>query len=157
MTIPMLLPSGLNIDLSTLEKHIEAERSWGRLPSDPFTGVLFSDDVKPLPNGALKARIDLYILSSGVDVKSCGRTVGTSRDKLFSSTCTQLQRTSLNEEFGNTLVNEERNCKNGRDEEFTAKKDNKIVAGQSMYNEKNIHVDVCVIGNDGHEHGEKGL
>ncbi|XP_032220549.2 RING finger protein 37 isoform X2 [Nematostella vectensis] len=76
MTVPILLPSGENVDSSTLDKHIEAERQWGRLPSDPFTGVLLNDSYKPVPNAALKARIDKYILTSGIDMTSRGRTVG---------------------------------------------------------------------------------
>ena len=76
MTVPVLLPSGHNIDTTTLEKHITAERSWGRLPSDPFTGKVFSDTSKPVPNSALKVRIDKFLLTSGVSTSSCGRTVG---------------------------------------------------------------------------------
>jgi len=76
MTVPVLLPSGHNIDMTTLEKHITAERSWGRLPSDPFTGKVFSDTSKPVPNSALKVRIDKFLLTSGVSTSSCGRTVG---------------------------------------------------------------------------------
>lgn len=78
MTIPMLLPSGLNIDMTTLEKHSNAERQWGRMPSDPFTGVAFTNSVKPITNSALKVRIDKYILTSGIDVNGYGRTIGRS-------------------------------------------------------------------------------
>ena len=76
MTAPVLLPSGHNIDTTTLEKHITVERSWGRLPSDPFTGKVFSDTSKPVPNSALKVRIDKFLLTSGVSTSSFGRTVG---------------------------------------------------------------------------------
>lgn len=76
MTIPLLLPSGHNIDTDTLEKHIIAERSWGRSPSDPFTGKVFSDISKPVPNSALKVRIDKFLLSSGANTSGYGRTVG---------------------------------------------------------------------------------
>lgn len=76
MTVPVLLPSGHNIDTSTLEKHTTAERSWGRLPSDPFTGKVFSGTSKPVPNSALKVRIDKFLLTSGVSTSSYGRTVG---------------------------------------------------------------------------------
>lgn len=76
MTVPVLLPSGHNIDTTTLEKHITAERSWGRLPSDPFTGKVFSDTSKPVPNSALKVRIDKFLLTSVASTSSCGRTVG---------------------------------------------------------------------------------
>lgn len=76
MTVPVLLPSGHNVDTTTLEKHITAERSWGRLPSDPFTGKVFSDTSKPVPNSALKVRIDKFLLISGVSTSSYGRTIG---------------------------------------------------------------------------------
>lgn len=76
MTVPLLLPSGHNIDSVTLEKHIMAERTWGRLPSDPFTGKLFSEFSKPLPNSLLKVRIDKFLLSSGLNNSVHGRTVG---------------------------------------------------------------------------------
>ena len=83
MMVPLLLPSGHNIDTVTLEKHITAERSWGRLPSDPFTGKVFSDSCKPVPNSALKVRIDKFLLTSGVNTSGCGRIVG--RDSNVSS------------------------------------------------------------------------
>lgn len=76
MTVPLLLPSGHNVDSVTLEKHIIAERTWGRLPSDPFTGKLFSEFSKPLPNSSLKVRIDQFLLSSGLNNSVHGRTVG---------------------------------------------------------------------------------
>ena len=83
MTVPLLLPSGHNIDTVTLEKHITADRSWGRLPSDPFTGKVFSDSCKPVPNSALKVRIDKFLLTTGANTSGCGRTVG--RDSNLSS------------------------------------------------------------------------
>ena len=76
MTIPILLPSGHNVDSTTLEKHNECERGWGRLASDPFTGISFSDNYRPLPNSSLKVRIDRFLLMSNLDVSSFGRTVG---------------------------------------------------------------------------------
>ena len=76
MTIPLLLPSGHNIDSSTLEKHRNAEKSWGRPLSDPFTGIAFSDMYKAIPNSALKCRIDKFLLTSAVNVAGFGRTVG---------------------------------------------------------------------------------
>lgn len=76
MTVPLLLPSGHNIDTATLERHIAAERSWGRLPSDPFTGKVFSDTNKPLPNSTLKVRIDKFLLTSDISTTGYGRTVG---------------------------------------------------------------------------------
>ena len=76
MIVPLLLPSGHNIDAETLEKHVTVERTWGRLPSDPFTGKMFSDSCKPVPNSALKVRIDKFLLTSGLNTPGYGRTVG---------------------------------------------------------------------------------
>uniref|UniRef100_A0A8C2T4P9 U-box domain containing 5 n=1 Tax=Coturnix japonica TaxID=93934 RepID=A0A8C2T4P9_COTJA len=66
MTFPMLLPSGKVIDQSTLEKCNRSEASWGRVPSDPFTGVAFSQHSQPLPHPTLKARIDHFLLQHSI-------------------------------------------------------------------------------------------
>lgn len=76
MTLPVVLPSGHSVDQLTLEKYLESEASWGRSPNDPFTGLPFVDGRKPLPDAALKARIDSYLLSHPETTKSVGRTVG---------------------------------------------------------------------------------
>lgn len=82
MSMPVLLPSGNTVDNTTLEKHIKSESSWGRQPSDPFTGLPIR--TKIVPNISLKYRIDKYILSSQVNVDDLGRTVGSLSD--FKST-----------------------------------------------------------------------
>lgn len=56
MSIPYTLPSGKTIDQSTLDKHIENENQFGRKPCDPFTGIKFSDTMKPVLNMPLKSR-----------------------------------------------------------------------------------------------------
>ncbi|CAM4555147.1 unnamed protein product [Caretta caretta] len=66
MPFPMLLPSGKVIDQSTLEKCNRSEASWGRVPSDPFTGVAFSQHSQPLPHPSLKARIDHFLLQHSI-------------------------------------------------------------------------------------------
>ncbi|XP_066853180.1 RING finger protein 37 [Anser cygnoides] len=66
MTFPVLLPSGKVIDQSTLEKCNRSEASWGRVPSDPFTGVAFSQHSQPLPHPTLKARIDHFLLQHSI-------------------------------------------------------------------------------------------
>ena len=78
MSLPMTLPSGHCVDRSTVERHAREEQRWGRVPSDPFTGVTFSRDLAPVFNAPLKARIDRFLLrSSGEDVDlPNGRTVG---------------------------------------------------------------------------------
>ncbi|CAG9830034.1 unnamed protein product [Diabrotica balteata] len=64
MTIPMTLPSGKTIDQSTLEKQIESEKSFGRKPCDPFTGIKFNETLKPVINVGLKSRIDMFVLQN---------------------------------------------------------------------------------------------
>nr|XP_020019475.1 RING finger protein 37 isoform X1 [Castor canadensis] len=66
MPCPMLLPSGKVIDQSTLEKCNHSEAAWGRVPSDPFTGVAFTPHSQPLPHPSLKARIDHFLLQHSI-------------------------------------------------------------------------------------------
>lgn len=66
MPCPMLLPSGKVIDQSTLEKCNRSEAVWGRVPSDPFTGVAFTAHSQPLPHPSLKARIDHFLLQHSI-------------------------------------------------------------------------------------------
>nr|XP_061804533.1 RING finger protein 37-like [Nerophis lumbriciformis] len=77
MALPMLLPSGMSVDSSTLEEYQKREASWGRPGSDPFTGVPFTASSQPLPNPQLKRRIDLFLLHSG-----CSRDGTTGRQGL---------------------------------------------------------------------------
>ncbi|XP_049860253.1 RING finger protein 37-like [Schistocerca gregaria] len=64
MSVPMILPSGKVVDQSTLEKHEMHEARWGRPPSDPFTGKLFSNNSHPVLAPALKARIDKFLIDN---------------------------------------------------------------------------------------------
>ena len=80
MTLPMLLPSGKNVDQLTLEKHIDSEASRGRLPSDPFTGVAFDERLKPLPNAPLKTRLDRFMLINSERLKHLPKTLGRKDD-----------------------------------------------------------------------------
>ncbi|KAM8938730.1 RING finger protein 37 [Pelodytes ibericus] len=66
MTLPMLLPSGKVIDQSTIDKCNQSEASWGRMPSDPFTGVPYSQQSQPLHHPTLKARIDYFLLQHSI-------------------------------------------------------------------------------------------
>ncbi|XP_056274693.1 RING finger protein 37 isoform X2 [Pseudoliparis swirei] len=66
MLLPMLLPSGVSVDSSTLEEHQKREATWGRPPNDPFTGVPFTSTSQPLPNPQLKSRIDHFVLQEGM-------------------------------------------------------------------------------------------
>lgn len=64
MVLPMILPSGVVVDNSSLEEYEKQEATWGRVPNDPFTGVAFTKDSKPLPNPLLKSRIDSLLLQT---------------------------------------------------------------------------------------------
>ncbi|KAM6931369.1 RING finger protein 37 [Xenentodon cancila] len=66
MTLPMLLPSGVSVDTTTLDEYQKREASWGRQPNDPFTGVPFTSISYPLPNPQLKSRIDRFLLQKGI-------------------------------------------------------------------------------------------
>lgn len=114
MMAPLLLPSGHNIDTTTLEKHITLERTWGRLPSDPFTGKIFSDACKPVPNSALKVRIDKFLLTSGVNTSGYGRTVG--RDNNLSGEHNQYKSSLLKVNGRASLEEPYRSVSHGRKE-----------------------------------------
>ncbi|XP_071441114.1 RING finger protein 37 [Hetaerina americana] len=88
MAIPMTLPSGKSVDVSTLEKFETAESNWGRGPSDPFTGVPFTKSIFPVPNTALKSRIDQFLVANGhmAQFKGVGRTVGREKQHLNHTT-----------------------------------------------------------------------
>ncbi|KAL5250432.1 hypothetical protein ACHWQZ_G016231 [Mnemiopsis leidyi] len=60
MFCPVILPSGNIVDLSTVEKHTVAESKWGRESSDPFTGIPFTADCRPVHHTTLKDRIDRW-------------------------------------------------------------------------------------------------
>lgn len=79
MIQPIILPSGKVIDSSTLKSHEKAELRWGRGPSDPFTGIPFSDSNKPIAASDLKSRIDKFLSdnSNVSELKNMPRTLGT--------------------------------------------------------------------------------
>lgn len=78
MSLPLLLPSGHTVDQRSLDRHNHSQAQWGRPPSDPYTGIAFTDTSKPLANSALKLRIDQFLLRHGdlPEVASAGRTIG---------------------------------------------------------------------------------
>lgn len=78
LVMPFTLPSGNVVDHTTIEKHNRNEEVYGRLPSDPFTGVCYTIDCKPIFNAALKARLDEFKTRQcdNDEVKRSGRTVG---------------------------------------------------------------------------------
>lgn len=87
MTLPMILPSGKIIDNRTLDRFQAEEAKWGRLPSDPFTGVLFSERSKPVVATALKSKLDSFLLkySDTIDLKFVPRRLGSQNEKFNAS------------------------------------------------------------------------
>lgn len=77
MQLPMLLPSGQNIDRTTLQRWIKDLSIKGKGPCDPFTGVVFTETNRPIFNTALKIRLDKYMVDFGSKLPPTGRTVGT--------------------------------------------------------------------------------
>ncbi len=60
MSNPYLLPSGLNIDETSLHKIISLAESQGRVAYDPFSYQEFSSNNYPVENTALRNRIRTY-------------------------------------------------------------------------------------------------
>ncbi|CAF2644660.1 unnamed protein product [Rotaria sp. Silwood2] len=69
MLIPMLLPSGNLIDRTTLEKCINEDIRWCRVPRDPFTLEAFTEITQPVVAQQLKIRIDQYLSEHQNDPK----------------------------------------------------------------------------------------
>jgi U-box domain-containing protein 5 len=65
MLIPMILPSGKVVDRSTLEKCNESQAMYGGLPRDPFSGRVYTENLKPVFSAELKSRIDNYLANHG--------------------------------------------------------------------------------------------
>lgn len=78
MTFPMVLPSGKYVNQSTIEKCSEHDTMYGRMPCDPFTGIPYTETLKPMPVPELKGRIDSFLLkhSDNEYVKNLPRVVG---------------------------------------------------------------------------------
>ena len=112
MTIPMLLPSGNTVDKSTLDKFVIEEQNYGRLPSDPFTGIVFNANKQPVPNSSLKCRIDRAFLTNNkfkefntcssifVNKKTCDTVKEKSFSKVFynSSRYDNVKKQKLNDD-----------------------------------------------------------
>lgn len=78
MTCPMVLPSGKYVNQSTIEKCSEHDIMYGRMPCDPFTGIPYTETLKPMLVPELKGRIDSFLLkhSDNEYVKCLPRMVG---------------------------------------------------------------------------------
>ncbi|KAK2166054.1 hypothetical protein LSH36_43g07032 [Paralvinella palmiformis] len=86
MLMPVLLPCGKTIDQTSLDRYVKQLSQWGHSPNDPYTGKEFTEHEKPIPNAALKARMDRFLLhhpdvASKVDFR-VGRNTG-----IFSVSC----------------------------------------------------------------------
>lgn len=74
-----MLPSGKVVDQSTIDRHSEVESKWGRLPSDPFTGLEFNSFRRAVLDLPLKARIEKFLMENSEHFKSIPRSLGSSR------------------------------------------------------------------------------
>lgn len=69
MVIPMILPSGKMVDQSTINR---------MNGMDPFTGLLFKNDRKPILNPSIKLQIDSFLFKNcnNNEIKKVPRTIG---------------------------------------------------------------------------------
>lgn len=101
MALPMVLPSGKTVDNSTLLKHTENEEKWGRIASDPFTSIPFTDSRKPILNVHLKTQIDSFLMKNCnvSEVGTLPRTVGSAlkRRKDYNDGTSRADKTMKND------------------------------------------------------------
>ncbi|CAG7832207.1 unnamed protein product, partial [Allacma fusca] len=78
MCQPIRLPCGTAVDSATLEKYYHEESIWGRPPNNPFTGQRYTENIKPIADASLKARIDHFLSQNSDDkqLQTVSRTVG---------------------------------------------------------------------------------
>lgn len=83
MCQPIRLPCGLAVDANTLEKYYAEESKFGRLPNDPFTGITFTETLKPVSDPALKSRIDAFVTQNAdhETIINLPRSLGSSRSE----------------------------------------------------------------------------
>lgn len=111
---PILLPSGHTVDASTVEKHTKTEAIWGRPASDPFTGLPYSSNNKPIPYAILKARIDQFLNDYGHCVEeSVGRRLGTNQK--VESDCLETKESVLVTQPGRQHSSSPPKCAGTRD------------------------------------------
>lgn len=108
MTMPMTLPSGKNVDQTTLEKITVNDANHGREPRDPFTGVKYTSTVKPILNVHLKTRIDLFLLKHGDRFQTQGTT------RILGGSNTSTSTASFYEDRIKPLANTKRTAGTGR-------------------------------------------
>ncbi|XP_050532758.1 RING finger protein 37 [Daktulosphaira vitifoliae] len=118
MMYPMVLPSGKYVDQSTIDKCIQNDIMFGRKPSDPFTGIPFSDILKPKPVPELKGRMDAFILKHSDEeiIKSLPRILGKHSINFYTERCTKFPKVQCskchNEEYLYHLLCQHILCKN---------------------------------------------
>jgi len=105
MTCPMVLPCGKYIDQLTLDKCIEYDIMYGRIPNDPFTGIPFTDALKPMPVPELKGRIDSFLIkhADNESVKCVPRAVGKRSFSFYTERQTKISKVlcSICNEYSN--------------------------------------------------------
>jgi len=117
MLLPMTLPSGHNVDRTTVDRCGQMFASWGGQPRDPFTGRLFSKSHQPVFNAALKARIDKFSFSApsrGKEVMR-GKTLGDAKmiqDFLEQNQDKRRFKRKSSDDNGQTTECDLENCKN---------------------------------------------
>lgn len=86
MNLPVILPSGKVIDQRTLERCQKEEERWGRSPSDPFTGLVFTENCKPVVDTLLKSKIDEFLFkNANLDqIKYMPRRLGSNNESTYS-------------------------------------------------------------------------
>ena len=79
MLLPHILPSGYYVDQSSIDKSRELDLMNGRPPSDPFTGIPYSEHLRPTFCPELKAELDLYFSQHPMS-QPVAKTVGSADD-----------------------------------------------------------------------------
>ena len=79
MLLPHILPSGYYVDQSSIDKSHELDLMNGRPPSDPFTGIPYSEHLRPTFCPKLKAELDLYFSQHPMS-QPVAKTVGSADD-----------------------------------------------------------------------------
>ena len=79
MLLPHILPSGYYVDQSSIDKSRELDLMNGRPPSDPFTGIPYSEHLRPTFCPELKAELDLYFNQHPMS-QPVAKTVGSADD-----------------------------------------------------------------------------
>lgn len=104
MLIPMILPSGKMVDQSTLDRLNNG--------MDPFTGLLFKNDRKPILNHSIKLQIDAFLLKNceNDEIKKIPRITGKRLRKSEDSDNKRLKNCSSGTYTQNNVFENIKNC-----------------------------------------------